>query len=199
MNSEFQATPLAGTDNGKSLLLESYLADIADGSETALMHLYDSTVRQVFSLAFRITQSRPAAEEIVNDVFLKVWRYAKNYDTARGKPMQWLMIICRSKSLDHLRAIDATMSLTDMENVESVELAELANNPQDILQAVERHSAVHVALSKLNGRDRQILSLAFFHGMSQAEIAEHLELPLGTVKSGMRRALSRLGTQEGLS
>jgi RNA polymerase sigma factor (sigma-70 family) len=167
------------------------LAAIAKGDETALGALYDATVGRVFGLALRIVRQREAAEEVVEDVFLQVWQQAGRYDALRGKPLTWLLTICRSRALDYLRRDDEALAHPEPETLVAERGDERAN-PQDLLLALERNSQLYAILERLIPVQRQLLALAFFRGMTHQEIAEHTQLPLGTVKSHVRKALDKM-------
>jgi RNA polymerase sigma factor (sigma-70 family) len=167
------------------------LSAIAKGDEPALGALYDATVGRVYGLALRIVHQREAAEEVVEDVFLQVWQQAGRYDASRGKPLTWLLTICRSRALDYLRRVDDALVHPEPETLVA-EASDERTNPQDLLLALERNSRLYAILEKLMPVQRQLLALAFFRGMTHQEIAEHTQLPLGTVKSHVRKALDKM-------
>lgn len=167
------------------------LAAIARQDENALAALYDATLGRVYGLALRITRKPEAAEEVVADVYLQVWRKAIDYDAARGRALTWLLTICHSRALDLLRRKDEADSHPEPETLRT-DLADADNDPQDLLQAIERQSAIYAALESLNPIQRQLIALAFFKGLSHQEAAAQSGLPLGTVKTHIRRALEHL-------
>ena len=114
---------------------------------------------------------------------------AASYDTERGHPLAWLMVITRSRALDQLRRVDPAESHAEPEL-----LAEAIDEdaPRNLLAAVQEHGALHAALAALPAVQRQLLALAFFQGLTHSEIAAHTRLPLGTVKTHVRRALQTL-------
>lgn len=171
--------------------LRRMLAAIAKGDEQALGALYDATVGRVYGLALRIVRRREAVEEVVEDVFLQVWQQAGRYDIARGKPLTWLLTITRSRALDYLRRDDEALVHPEPETLVAEPGDERAN-PQDLLLALERNSRLYAMLEQLIPVQRQLLALAFFRGMTHQEIAEHTHLPLGTVKSHVRKALDKM-------
>jgi len=182
------ATELVVDDDAS--LLECIEA-IRERDQQALARFYDLTVGRVYGIALRIVRHADMAEEVVSDVYMQVWRDAHRYDDARGRVLGWLLVIARSRSLDFLRRQDEAFSHPDpYELVAEPESARL--NPQDLLEATQAGSAVHAALEKLNPLQRQLLSLAFFRGLTHSEIVEHSGLPLGSVKTHIRRALSIL-------
>jgi RNA polymerase sigma factor (sigma-70 family) len=204
--------PLCGTDDEESLLgdepaaaeewagpskeqapasLASLIARMAEGRQDALGELYDATVPLIYGLALRITRSPQTAEEVVGATYWQAWLQARRFDINRGSPRSWLLSIARSRSLDATRQIEAARRHSQPESGIEDEPAWQAD-PQDLLLAVERTNLLHAALEKLDPLPRQLIALAFFKGLTHAEIAAHAELPLGTVKSHIRRAMETL-------
>jgi RNA polymerase sigma-70 factor (ECF subfamily) len=171
--------------------LVDLIARMAGGEEAALGRLYDLTLGRVFALARRIVGGREAAEDVTAEVYLQAWRQAGEYSPARGAPLAWLLIICRSRALDSLRRRDEAEPHPDPASLKSEQIAE-RDNPVDLLQTFERDSAVHAAMTRLSPVQRQLIALHFFRGLSHQEITVHLGMALGTVKSHLRRALSAL-------
>jgi RNA polymerase sigma-70 factor (ECF subfamily) len=181
------ATLMAIEDAELSILLQA----VVQRDEAALGRLYDLTVNRVYSLAYALTGNRADAEEIVGDVYFQVWQRAEQYDPARGAVTAWLLIQCRSLTLDLLRRRRS-------QSLKIVRLAALgdeaaAGDPVgDLLALVQDGSAVQRALAELSERQRRLIALAFFDDLSHQEIAEAVNLPLGTVKSHIRRGLQVL-------
>lgn len=171
--------------------LRGWIAAIAHCDEQALGELYDATLGRVYGLALRITRNAQAAEEVTEDVYWQVWRQALRFDPVRGNAMSWLLTIARSRALDCLRRADEADAHPEPETLLAAEAAHQAD-PQDLLEATQRGQALHAALKSLDALPRQLLALAFFRGLTHEEIAEHTALPLGTVKSHIRRALGAL-------
>jgi len=161
--------------------------------EDAFAELYDATVARVHGLALRILREPRAAEEVTEDVFFQVWRQARRYDPARGRPLAWMLTIARSRALDHLRRRDPAQSHPEPDTLLEAEPA-AAGGPQDLLAASRDNARVHAALASLDPVPRQLIALAFFRGYTHEEIALHEDLPVGTVKSHIRRALAALRT-----
>ena len=178
--------PARDTDAAR---LAALLARIATQDQQALASFYDETAGRVYGLALRIARSEVLAEEISGDVFLQVWKSAVTYSEARGHPLAWLMVITRSRALDQLRRVDPAESHAEPELLaEAID----ENDPRNLLAAVQEHGALHAALAALPAVQRQLLALAFFQGLTHSEIATHTRLPLGTVKTHVRRALQTL-------
>jgi len=170
--------------------LQQLLARIGKREEASLAALYDATVSRVYGLALRIVRDTAAAEEVVEDVFLQVWKTASAFDPLRGRPITWLLTICRSRALDHLRRKEPAELHPDPEQLSEQPIEDC--NPQDLLLATEKNRQLHEALKQLSAIQRQLLSLAFFRGLTHEEISAHAEMPLGTVKTHVRRALQTL-------
>ena len=181
----------ATTDKMHGINLHDLMVEIKEKDRCAFEKLYDATVDRVYSLAIRITHQHEIAEEVVSDVYLQIWRQAEHYDETRGNVIAWLTVLCRSRSLDALRHHKA---LTGAELVNSNDKYEFeeTNQPQDLLIAIEQQSALYAVLEKLSDQQRQLLALAYFRGYSHRELSDFTGLPIGTVKSQIRRALLAL-------
>ncbi len=177
---------------------------MAARDEAALAEFYEQCVSTVFGLVLRITRLRTLAEEVVADSFLQVWQQAARYDPARGRPLAWVLTIARSRAIDALRRADPAETVDDAASLADQQAQSLSGShgasgdrdgPQDPLAALDtwqRDSALHEAMSALAPVQRQVIALAYFRGLSQSEIAAHLAMPLGTVKSHVRFALQAL-------
>lgn len=183
------ARPARDASGADGADLVALLARIAKQDQRALATFYDETAGRVYGLALRIARSEALAEETSGDVYVQVWKNAASYDTERGHPLAWLMVITRSRALDQLRRVDPAESHAEPELLaEAVD----ENDPRNLLAAVQEHGALHAALAGLPAVQRQLLALAFFQGLTHSEIAAHTRLPLGTVKTHVRRALQTL-------
>ncbi|MDO9106653.1 MAG: sigma-70 family RNA polymerase sigma factor [Methylovulum sp.] len=183
----------SGLDAVEQQHLQDLISRIVDRDQTAFSALYDSLLERVYGLALSMTRCVQLAEEIAEDTFWQVWRQAPRFDPARGNAAAWVMTIARSRALDTMRRTDYAESHAD---VSGMDLA-VPDNPHDLLALVQQGSRVHEALAQLDPLPRQLLALAFFRGFSHDEIAGHTGLPLGTVKSQIRRAL--LGLRQTLA
>lgn len=168
----------------------SLIRAIADGDHEALRALYDRLSARALAVAIRVLGSRTDAEEVVQDVFVEVWHHAKTYDTRLGSPPTWILSIARNRSIDRLRSRGARART--VERVRQEPLTQASSTPHEGAVERETRAAVQRALSTLSAEQRQLLELAYFNGLSQSEIADHLKEPLGTVKSRVRAALARL-------
>jgi RNA polymerase sigma-70 factor (ECF subfamily) len=197
---DFAAAPPPRLAEPDANTLAALIGRIAGQDEAALGELYDATAGRVYGLALRVLRDEQGAEEVAEEVFFQVWRQAGRYDPARGRPLGWLLNLARSRALDQLRRRDAALSHPDPTTLHFDEAGgglELfdgreARDPQDLLAATEAHRGLHRALAALEPVPRQMVALAFFRGLTHEEIAACTELPLGTVKSHIRRALAAL-------
>lgn len=184
--------------------LQAWLARVVRQDETALAAFYRATAARVHGLALRVLRHAQLAEEVVEDTYWQVWRQAPRYDATRGPALAWLLTIARSRALDALRAhrrnTAQTISTDSLGEALDAELADPAagDDPQAWLSALQAGAGVQAALLALDALPRQLVALAFFRGLTHEEIALQTSLPLGTVKSHIRRALTllreRLGT-----
>lgn len=189
VNSRMPAPAYAELNSAERLYCD-WLAAISRRDETAFREFYEATVGKVYHLALRITGVPESAEEVVPEVYLKVWREAHRYDALRGKVLTWLLIICRSRALDYLRRQEEAEPHPEPELLLSEPAVE--NAPDDLLSLLERDRAVHHALADLLPEQRQLIALAFLKGYTHAEIARYTHRPLGTVKAHIRKALEKL-------
>jgi RNA polymerase sigma factor (sigma-70 family) len=156
--------------------------------------LYDTLASRVYGLAMRIVHQPELAEEVVDDTFFQIWREAKRFDSSRGRVISWVLTICRSRALDALRRADPA-TLMEQPEVLQAEQESAFIDPASILEQFEQGSAVRDALAALPARERQVVALAFFRGMTHQEIADSWSMPLGSVKTLLRRAFGQLREQ----
>jgi len=171
------------------------LARLQRRDPQALAELYDRYGRMVFGLILRIVQDRGAAEDLVQETFLRVWNRAGGFDSEQGAVGPWLLAVARNRAIDFLRyrgrRPEASFELNETENP-----ALFADAQSDPLR-FDTVRQVKTALGKLNQQQREAIELAYFEGLSQTEIAARMKQPLGTVKSWMRRALQQMREELG--
>jgi RNA polymerase sigma-70 factor (ECF subfamily) len=170
-----------------------YLRRMAAGDGAGASGLYDRHARAIYSLVLRILGDEGEAEDVVQDVFAQAWRQAGKYDASRGAVGAWLLVMARTRAIDRLRArrVRPEGQVADDERV----MATLASPGQDIaseLLDAEQVRRVQRALAGLPLLQRAAIELAYYEGLSQREIAERLEQPLGTVKTRIRLGLLKL-------
>ena len=157
--------------------------------------LYDRHSRLVYSVVLRILQQAGTAEEVVQDVFLQLWRNASQYDTARGPFVPWLLTLARNRALDTLRLKSERQRRVEDQKDELPSVVVLPQY-EKVIDEKRRAERVRSLISALQPRQKQAIELAYFQGLSHTEIAKELQEPLGTVKSWIRNGLIRL--KEGL-
>lgn len=172
-------------------LLQGCIARVIDQDQAALNVLYDRLLGQVYGLALRITRRVQLAEEVVQDTFWQVWRQAPRFDPERGSAQAWIMTIARSRALDKLRQLEPNEVELEEELLAVIPNPD-SHSPLVLLNTVQQGRQLNEALLALDPVPRQLVSLAFWRGLSHEEIAGITGLPLGTVKSHIRRALVTL-------
>ncbi len=162
---------------------------VARGDEDALARVYDRYRVILFSVLVRILKSREEAEDVLQEVFLQIWKRAKDFDETRGKPFTWLVTLARSRAIDRIRQLGARQRLAEASSQETPE--SVSDAVADTLHS-EQREIVARALAALPEDQRRTLNMAYFDGLTQSEIAEQLDTPLGTVKTRMRSGMMKL-------
>ncbi|MFO1266964.1 MAG: sigma-70 family RNA polymerase sigma factor [Rubrivivax sp.] len=207
----FAAVPPAAWSE-RSHGLAQLLARTGLGDRRAFAELYDKTSGYLFGVVLRIQRDRALAEELLQEIYVALWRSAAGFDAARSQPLTWLTHIARNRAIDSLRRAEAqprVVSLAgagsggndgdngDAEDAERRALEALpdeAAGPFELLERASEARQLGRCMEHLSAAQRQSVALAFFDGLSHAEVAERLRQPLGTVKSWVRRALMTLKT-----
>ena len=174
--------------------LIALLDRVAIADESALRELYDLTSSKLYGVAVRVVSNRDWAEDVLQEAFLNIWRIAADYKATLSPPMAWMALVVRSRGLDFLRrrASDRADRMQELDDVIADTVAGDSPNPMDVTQASEQARALHNCLSLLDNKQREVVSLAYMRDMSHGELAEQLRLPLGTVKTWIRRGLAQL-------
>lgn len=184
------SSKVTGTDCGRDWyrLIET----IKQGDEEAFCRLYEASAGRVYGLALRITGNPANAEEVVEDVYHEVWRTASSFDADRGHPLVWLMMLTRGRAISKWRSSRSPVTLEKLDEfMEDFPCLEEHGPEQKCLHG-ERTRLLAEAMKLLSAKENQLLSLAFLFSMSHSEIASQMQMPLGTVKSCVRRALMKL-------
>lgn len=166
-------------------------AQLKRGESTAIEAMYDQYGRLAYGLAFRILTERGAAEDVVQDAFVSVWRNARSFDPSRGSLRNWLLSIVRNRAIDRLRGSARSRSDQQLELADPV--ADVPDAWQTVAMDLERKQ-IREGFLELPDSQRQTLEMAYFGGLSHVEIANRLQVPLGTVKSRMRLGLEKMRT-----
>ena len=183
----------------RSLELSRLLARAGLGDRAAFATLYEHTSSHLLGVVLRIHRDRAQAEDILQEVYVNVWRAAQSFDAAQSQPMTWLTSIARNRAIDSLRRTNTQPRLqTNFSNPDDEDfdvydtVASDAPGPLDLLSRASDARALASCMEGLSAQQRQSVALAFFDGLSHAEVADSMRQPLGTVKSWVRRALLTL-------
>ena len=169
------------------------LKKIGQGDRGSFETLYDRFSRVLFSTAYRVLNNQEAAEDVLQDVFIQIWEKAPLYDPARGKPMTWAITLTRNKAIDRLRSAVRRGRLQDDIERESATFEQFDDRSSfEALASEDTGKTVRGAIRKLSKDQRVAIELAFFSSLTQTEIAERLNEPLGTIKARIRRGMMRL-------
>ena len=174
--------------------LKIWLAAVARKDAQAFRCLYDATSSKLFGFALRILIKRELAEEVLQESFVNVWNNAGSYQASLAAPMTWMTTIVRNKAFDLLRRLDHAVEIDansfDKDVMDAMESAD--PTPIESLQLSADSKALARCMTRLEALHRQAIALAFYHDLSHSEVAEQLTLPIGTVKTWIRRGLERL-------
>ena len=157
----------------------------------AMADLYDRYGRLAYSLIYRVVRNAAAAEDLVQETFLRVWNRVQSFDPERGALGPWILTVARNRAIDYLRSIDGRMSAAALE-LDRLENPARFSDFTDSALSIDRARRLKSAFEKLNPNQRMVIELAYFEGLSQSEMAERLKQPLGTVKTWVRSALKTL-------
>lgn len=172
------------------------VARAASGDERAIAALYDRYGGVLYAVAYRIAGVRADAEEVVLEAFAQAWRDAPRFEATRGSVAGWLTMIARSRALDLVRSRGRRERMTASAAAEPAEappaMGDWRSDPAGALDHAERRARVREALAALSPPQRQAIELAYYEGLSQSEIAERLQEPLGTIKTRVRLGMQKL-------
>jgi RNA polymerase sigma factor (sigma-70 family) len=182
--------------------LSRLLARAGLGDRAAFATLYERTSSHLFAVVLRINRDRAQAEDILQEVYVNVWRAASSFDAAQSQPLTWLTSIARNRAIDSLRRMQTQPQLraagASADGGESEDddvydtVADDALGPLELLSRAADARSLAACMDKLAATQRQSLALAFFQGLSHAEVATQMRQPLGTIKSWLRRSLATL-------
>lgn len=170
--------------------LRAAMLRLAEGDKSALDEIYRATRVKLFGICLRILGDRKEAEDALQDVYINLWQRADRYDPSRASPIAWLAAFARNRAIDRLRTGKVRGGAVPVE--EAAPLADQAPLAEALLIDMERNAQIHDCLGALDERTQMHIRAAFFEGKTYAQLAEAADVPLGTMKSWIRRGLMRL-------
>jgi RNA polymerase sigma-70 factor (ECF subfamily) len=184
----------------RNAALAQMLARVGLGDRAAFAALYKAVSAPLLGVILRIQRDRAQAEDVLQEIFVNIWRAAQGFDAARAQPMTWLTSIARNRAIDSLRRgkteVATVTSLSGDDDDEGPNLVDTLpselDGPMQALEQASQAKAVSRCIGTLSAEQQQCVALAYYQGLSHSEVAQHLKQPLGTVKSWVRRALISL-------
>lgn len=171
------------------------LQRIAERDSVSFQTFYKKYAGLLFSSISNVLNDHHDAEDVMQEVLVQVWNKAHLYEPRKGKPLTWLTTMARNRAIDRIRSKQRRSRLNDDFEVENKHVQpEFDVSAHDLLQEKERDGVIRKAVAKLTPDQRQAIDLAYFSGLTQAEVADRLHEPLGTVKARIRRGVNRLET-----
>jgi RNA polymerase sigma-70 factor, ECF subfamily len=184
----------------RNAALAQMLARVGLGDRAAFAALYKAVSAPLLGVILRIQRDRAQAEDVLQEIFVNIWRAAQGFDAARAQPMTWLTSIARNRAIDSLRRgkaeVATVSSLSADDDDDGPNLVDTLpsdlDGPMQALEQASQAKAVSRCIGALSAEQQQCVALAYYQGLSHSEVAQHLKQPLGTVKSWVRRALLSL-------
>ena len=170
--------------------LRAAMVRLGEGDSAALEEIYRATRVKLFGICFRILGDRKEAEDALQDVYINLWQRADRYDPERASPISWLATFARNRAIDRLRTGKVRGGAVPVE--EAAPLPDTMPLADALLVDAERSAQIHICIASLDERTQTHIRSAFFEGYTYAELAERAEVPLGTMKSWIRRGLQKL-------
>jgi RNA polymerase sigma factor (sigma-70 family) len=184
------ASAVAVEQKGARQQLVAAIARIAGGDRQALQFLYRETSAKLFAVCHRILNDRGEAEDVLQEVYIAIWRHAGAFDPDRASPITWLVAIARNRSIDRLRTGSLAKGLRGLD--EAAEVSDGAPTALAQLETSQEHRRLLDCLDELEPRHANAIRSAFFEGATYGELAQQMSVPVGTMKSWIRRGLLRL-------
>ena len=169
--------------------LTELMSRIAGGDRAALRQLYEATSAKLFGVCLRILSNRDESEDVLQEVYLTIWRRADRFEAGRASVITWISTIARNRAIDRLRARGP---LANAQQIDDMEIADGAESAQTLLESAQSGEALGRCLSTLDSRTESVIRTAFFQGVTYEALALRMDTPLGTVKSWVRRGLLKL-------
>jgi RNA polymerase sigma-70 factor (ECF subfamily) len=158
----------------------------------ALEKLYDRYEQMVYSFAYRIVKDSMAAEEVMQELFMRIWKNPEQYDSAKGKLSTWMFTVTRNIAIDQLRKKNTRLPQQSADAEEVQQLRDTGAMTEDMVEMLLAGEQVREALQELSRDQQQVMDLIYYQGLTQQEVAYHVAVPLGTVKSRVRLAMKQL-------
>ena len=179
---------MQSADAARARLAED-LALVGRGERAALQRVYQATSAKLMGVCLTVLGNRDAAEDVLQEVYLKVWHRAGRFDPARASPITWLAVIARNTAIDYRRSLARAPGGSD----DALPLiADDRPNAQQDIEAIQENARIFACMDQLEDKQRAMIRAAFFGGVTYAELADRQSVPLGTMKSWIRRGLARL-------
>ncbi len=172
--------------------LQEAMVQLASGDQSALEYIYRATSTKLFGICYRILGDRKEAEDALQDVYVNLWQRADRYDPTRASPISWLATFARNRAVDRLRTGKVRQNAVPVE--EAAPMPDNAPMADDVMIDSERTARVHTCIETLEENQRSAIKTAFFEGQTYAQLAEAQNVPLGTMKSWIRRGMAKLKT-----
>lgn len=182
--------PIAMDADSRRRQLAAALRRVAGGDRAALRLVYDETAAKLFGVCLRILHDRSEAEDVLQDVYLNVWRKAASFDEARASPITWLVAIARNRAIDRVRSGAGARLAAPIED--AGEVPDPAPIATETIEAAQENRRLYSCLEELETRQQAAIRAAFIDGLTYEELAERSSVPLGTMKSWIRRGLAKL-------
>ena len=184
------SAPIAGPHAVKEQHeLRDLISRISRGDEDAMRSFYARTVNLVYGMAYRVIPDAHEAEEVALEVFMQVWRNAAHYNSELSEPLTWLLMITKRRAIDRKRNISKKLIT---EETFDENMAAMEDSAEHSYIAGQKRKIVRNALDQLTQKQKRVIEFSYFYQMSHSEIAEHLDMPVGSVKSTIRTAMVKL-------
>jgi len=170
--------------------LAQALGDSGRGDRAAFRRVYDATSPKLFGVCLRILRDRQLAEDVLQDAYVTIWTKASTFDPGRASPITWLATIARNRAIDRLRSASSRVASRPID--EASEVRDPAPDAEAVLESRQQAGQLDMCLDELEARARTAIRTAFFEGVTYEVLAERAEVPLGTMKSWIRRGLQKL-------
>ena len=185
------ATPSAYSPaSPDAALLATWISAVALGDRAAYRRLYDATAPKLFAVALRMVREESRAEDVLQDSFVNVWNSAASYNASLSAPMTWMITIVRNRSLDYIRRADGRSISLDDDLAATLESDD--PSPGHLASLAQQAVALQICMKRLDAGQRQAIAFAYFQGLTHSELAASLRVPIGTIKTWIRRGLEKL-------